>query len=240
MNRYRERHEGDHFRHNDDEPRGHDRDDQYSPNFRQRSDHRRWNTHGDWRSERDDHGSAHPFGVGADAAYGEPNYSRPLRNYTRPERDYARYEIDDRDEWGRGPRYPESRPGTLRQVSGQTTEDAFWSPNYGPDTGDRLTGEDLRRYARSVDPEYENWREDQLRAHDRDYHAWRAEKRRAYDDEYAKWREERQSRFGQDFGDWRTQKSSQTSGAKATESDRRGLSASRVPEPDRSSKKHDA
>jgi hypothetical protein len=240
MNRYRERHEGGHPR-QEDERYSHDRDDGYSPNFRQRGEHRRWNNGDDWRTDRDDHRPTSPYGVGADAAYGEPDYGRSQRSdYGRHERgDYARHDRDERDEWGRGPRYSESRPGTLRQVSGQTTEDAFWSPNYGPSNDDRLTGEDLRRYARSVDPEYENWREDQLREHDRDYHAWRSERRRAYDDEYTKWREERQSRFGQDFGDWRTQKSGQTAGA-AGDNERRGLSASRVHEPDRSSKKQES
>lgn len=235
MNRYRDRRDGDYQR---DHEEGHDRerDSRYSPNFRQHgSDHRRWNSGDDWRAGRDDPRGGTPYGVGADAAYGEPDYGHGRQT------GYARHEMEDRGQWDSRSRYSDSRPGTLRQVSGQTTEGAFWSPNYGPQSEDRLTGDELRRYARSADPEYENWREDQLRAHDRDYHAWRTERRRAYDDDYANWREERQSKFGQDFGDWRTQRSGSTiaTGSATSDSERRTLSASRPQEPDRSSKKQD-
>lgn len=55
------------------------------------------------------------------------------------------------------------------------------------------------------EPDYLDWREEQLAGHDRDYAAWRAEQHRKYDDEYRVFRCERRSEFGRSFADWRAQ-----------------------------------
>lgn len=64
------------------------------------------------------------------------------------------------------------------------------------------------------DPEYLNWRDEQLRSHDRDYHAWRRGQQQQYDDDYRRFREERRDTFGRSFQAWRSQRSA-VGGARA-------------------------
>jgi hypothetical protein len=59
---------------------------------------------------------------------------------------------------------------------------------------------------REFDPDYLNWRQQQLRKHDRDYADWRREQTRKYDDDYWRFRAERQEDFHQRFQDWRVQR----------------------------------
>jgi hypothetical protein len=66
---------------------------------------------------------------------------------------------------------------------------------YRPETADR-----------EFDPDYLNWRQQQLRKHDRDYADWRREQTRKYDDDYWRFRAERQEDFHQRFQDWRAQR----------------------------------
>jgi hypothetical protein len=56
------------------------------------------------------------------------------------------------------------------------------------------------------DPDYVQWREEQLRSHDRDYQEWRRSQHRQYDDQYRQYRDERQRHFGEAFHQWRSQR----------------------------------
>lgn len=60
-----------------------------------------------------------------------------------------------------------------------------------------------------LDPDYVNWRDQQLRNHDREYHGWRAEQQRKYDDEHRRYRGERRNHFHQTFEEWRQQQQQQ-------------------------------
>jgi hypothetical protein len=126
----------------------------------------------------------------------------------RSGRDWPRY-YDDETRWERETYAPDTRPGYIEPVPGQTSEGSFWTESLEGPSRDRLTGAELRRYQHDFDPDYVSWRDDQLRAHDRDYHAWREERRRSYDEDYGTWRRERQEKFGQDFSDWRSRRTAE-------------------------------
>lgn len=60
------------------------------------------------------------------------------------------------------------------------------------------------------EPDYVNWREEQLRMHDRDYQEWRRHQHQQLDDEYRKFRTERRDTFGKHFHEWRSQRNMST------------------------------
>ena len=53
------------------------------------------------------------------------------------------------------------------------------------------------------DPDYLQWRRDQLAGYDRDYQHWREQQSQRHDEEYRTWRDERRKRFHEDFHGWR-------------------------------------
>lgn len=59
------------------------------------------------------------------------------------------------------------------------------------------------------EPDYLEWRDEQLRGHDRDYATWRAQQQAKYDAEYRAFRGERRDRFDRSFTDWRSQRDAQ-------------------------------
>lgn len=63
------------------------------------------------------------------------------------------------------------------------------------------------RAGHEFDPDYLDWREEQMRSHDRDYHDWRQARQQSYDDDYRRFRSERREHFGRTFDDWRNQRS---------------------------------
>jgi hypothetical protein len=164
--------------------------------------------YGDWDDrERDDrrrerpNDDAHPYGVGADAAYGAPSGGRRAR--PRP------FDAWAHDEWGRDERERDDReretwstevdPAHPREVPGQVTESHFWAADQDNPMNDRLTGAELRRYQRHH-RDYLDWREDRLRDHDRDYRAWREAQQRRYDAEYDDWRAGRRREGSERYG----------------------------------------
>lgn len=60
------------------------------------------------------------------------------------------------------------------------------------------------------EPDYLDWRDEQLRGHDRDYAAWRAKQQAKYDGEYRAFRGERRDHFDRSFTDWRSQRDAQS------------------------------
>jgi hypothetical protein len=57
------------------------------------------------------------------------------------------------------------------------------------------------------DPEYLNWRDEQMRAHDRDYAAWRRAQHEQYDNDYRAFHRARREDFTQRFQSWRDSRS---------------------------------
>jgi hypothetical protein len=68
------------------------------------------------------------------------------------------------------------------------------------------------------DPDYLNWRDQQMQRHDRDYLDWRREQRQKYDNDYWRFRAERRDDFHQRFQDWRAQRDAEVA-AKAEDKD---------------------
>ena len=65
---------------------------------------------------------------------------------------------------------------------------------------------------------WQDWQDRQGRSHDQnrhefepDYHQWRAEQVRALDDDYRNWRQDRYKKFSEEFSDWRKNRSTASS-----------------------------
>jgi hypothetical protein len=78
------------------------------------------------------------------------------------------------------------------------------------------------------DPDYREWRENQLRSHDREYYAWRDAQARNYDASYGNWRKSRQERFSSDFNAWRASQTSTNQHTKEAENAENYSSGDRV------------
>ncbi len=70
------------------------------------------------------------------------------------------------------------------------------SPSFGQNPG--LRGSDFSSHQDLLDPDYQQWRNDQVRS---------------FDDDYRNWRQERFRRFSDDFTNWRKGRSEQGAGA---------------------------
>ncbi len=66
----------------------------------------------------------------------------------------------------------------------------------GGDADDRAGHHDF-------DPDYVEWRRNQLASYDRDYNHWRDSQARTHDEDYRRWRDERRKKFHEDFHGWR-------------------------------------
>jgi hypothetical protein len=89
-----------------------------------------------------------------------------------------------------------ARPFFTGAHSGQVYETDM---SYG---GAGRTGDHLYDDA-AHDPDYRDWRENQLRGHDREYYAWRNAQARNYDSSYSDWRRSQQDKFANEFNAWR-------------------------------------
>jgi len=129
-------------------------------------------------------------------------------------------------------RYPgDHQTGDDYSGSGRNERSASpWGGGYGKRYGDRPHGELGGMGSRSgpsgsdggylsldheggyddpLDPDYRQWRDEQMRALDRDYRDWRAERYKKFSEEFAQWRG---SRGGSSGSDSSRSTSSQTSG----------------------------
>lgn len=59
--------------------------------------------------------------------------------------------------------------------------------------GDRSNAQQHGQQGGRFDPDYEQWRQEQMRSLDDDYHAWRTERYRKFSDEFGEWRKNRSS-----------------------------------------------
>lgn len=131
------------------------------------------------------------------AGYGGQEYGPEGGRAHRPERDdreHARHGDDERETWR-----PSSRDmyGDLELNPRNRGVEEFGPPSdyaYHPPAGHEF------------DPEYLQWRDEQLRSHDRDYHDWRRNQQQQYDEDYRRFRTERRDTFGRTFQAWRSQR----------------------------------
>lgn len=64
--------------------------------------------------------------------------------------------------------------------------------------GDRSADWQSQGHQTHYDPDYEQWRAEQMRAFDADYHGWRQERYQKFSEDFGKWRSERASRQAPD------------------------------------------
>lgn len=113
----------------------------------------------------------------------------------------------ERGDYGRG----EDDRRAPRQDGRQT-----WRPDGGAPYSDLELNRDSAGYEEfgaphdyayhphaEFEPEYLQWRDEQLRLHDRDYDAWRRERHRRYDEDYRRFRAHQREGFGGTFEEWR-------------------------------------
>jgi hypothetical protein len=106
----------------------------------------------------------------------------------------------DADEGHRGQGWDaESHLGERRDVERSSTYGGLGEGSYGSHGwGRRGDAHDLDD--RQFDPDYRQWREQQMRELDRDYELWRQERYKKFSEEFNQWRESRRRPSGQSAG----------------------------------------
>jgi hypothetical protein len=139
------------------------------------------------------------------------------RSFARP----ASYEVDRRD-YGHSQEYGIEARDNAGDDFGYGSRRSQWRPDGGAPYGD-LEFESRDRgfqqygppadYAyhphagHEFDPEYLQWRDEQMRNHDRDYREWRRAQHEKYDNDYRAFRGERLEHFDRRFKSWRDSRS---------------------------------
>jgi hypothetical protein len=130
--------------------------------------------------------------------YGDTGWATAQGGYNQPERQYGGmggYGQGDLSAGG-------GREGVYGEGAGRAVERD--RPRLEPYGGGGR--QDVPQHE-DFDPDYLDWRRNQLAAYDRDYHHWRTTQARAHDEAYRSWRQSRRDRFHQDFGSWRASRS---------------------------------
>ena len=130
----------------------------------------------------------------------------------RSSRGPASYGMEHHGEQRYGDRYGSRYGGERSAMSSRGGYAGSGGPGYGTGYGmghgmeDERSGYERRiqsarggMYGRDddqFDPDYRQWREEQMRSLDRDYHDWRAERYKKFSDEFGQWRGSRSAGAG--------------------------------------------
>ena len=121
-------------------------------------------------------------GLGYGYGYGnEPGYG------WREELDQGRFQ--QRGRFGQGPQGGMREEYGRREQRDPYTGYAMGSPRYGDDAGWGREDAGQRQY---FDPDYYQWRNEQMSALDDDYRNWRQDRYKKFSDEFSTWRNSRQ------------------------------------------------
>ena len=147
------------------------------------------------RSDQDRYGSRDlddPYT--SDRTYGGGQQHEQRHDYADSGREYGQYGLHDRDDQ----RYGSRRPSGLdRDYRGA----GYAGPGgYGGGFGGQDVGRGRGQYGggqrenQHFDPDYDQWRREQLRALDDDYNQWREDRFKKFSDEFSTWRSSRAQR----------------------------------------------
>lgn len=121
-----------------------------------------------------------------------------------PSQGHARRPQFGETEYGMyGPRYGSSY-GAAQGYGDERGDDRFGRQGYGRYGGPQYGGSQYgssqsdpeRGQHHRFDPDYQQWREEQIRNLDNDYHSYRQERYRKFSDEFGTWRKNRESAGG--------------------------------------------
>ncbi|QHE87260.1 hypothetical protein [Hydrogenophaga sp. BPS33] len=172
--------------------RGGYQDDQSSQNWRSRSEQDRYG----YRQASGQREWDEPHTRGGSYGGGQPSqwsdYGDQDREYGR--REYGQYGLRDPG------RSPFERAGGLDRDyrgAGYAGPGGYGGGYGGQDYG----GQDRGRYGggqqhQQFDPDYDQWRREQVRALDEDYNQWREDRFKKFSDEFSTWRNNRGQRTG--------------------------------------------
>ncbi len=178
-----------------------------------------------WGAQRDDGLQRADAAQTSYGRYGAPDvHGQPTGGYARPVYEPARlpYGQYERRGWhaqdGRDPSAGRNPGGPGTHAYGYGYDDGQhryqggaggYRSNAGPYAGsqtyggygDQLgygSGSDRQERGRAHDPDYQQWREQQLRRLDEDYASWRGERYQKFSEEFDQWRRNREGKAGQD------------------------------------------
>jgi hypothetical protein len=179
---------------------------------------------GSYRGGSDWHGGGYEGGrpgpSGRDSDYGsggsQGGHFRPgSQDWNRPPQERFSGGSDYRSQYDLG-----------GQRGGQGYGDRDWHGGPQGDYGDSFRGP--QRFGQGGQP---SWRDPQYDQHDQqqgfdpDYHQWRGEQMRKLDDDYRSWREDRYKKFSDEFSSWRK---SRPQGGPGTEGDSTGSNNAQI------------
>lgn len=97
-------------------------------------------------------------------------------------------------DWGASPSAAAADWGHYGEAARHSREsaEAAW-PGAGPGSNPGTGGDATFGQHQQHDPDYHQWRDEQLRGMDEEYEAWRQERYRRFSDEFGEWRRKRES-----------------------------------------------
>ena len=182
--------------------------------------HGTYETQGNIRGNEDNFNSSFGTGSGGDVLtpYERDSYRGSYSNNTRP--DYATQAGGLQDYYDRGFNRGRQQDG---RNDGQFAQGYGTRPygDYDPDYGVRGGYPGYREDAGNGYRSQGDGRQDRQGAghphYDPDYHQWRSEQIRGLDDDYRAWRSERYNNFTNEFGEWRKNRQATPAGNSASE-----------------------